>query len=568
MARSRVACAFGIGGFVGSLTVACGMANAQATPPARLLADTVLGSGSGWGASFAGTTQGAPRPPAFVHAQNTLFFRAGTSSETNDLFKTDGRPGGTTRVFRNVQSSIVPLSDQPSSPIVFLAAPSGQPIGLYALSPAHPTGVLLAQGAVVPRSMYVWSDRNIPTLNGNALFVAPKSTGPQIWTTDGTPQGTRAITNMVGAQVRDLAVTRTHAYFLVIESGRHRIYATDGSAAGVRQIWSDSAAPTWGGGVAPLATSDDAVFFLPFGPQRTVLSHDPGRGLNTNVSLPPGTVSNPIIWLTRDGTGVYLEQFLTFNGVSRSQLWRFTSDESQSGLLLDLHSSVRFHQIAASNGITIFADSARSYTDTPNLWFTDGTPHGTFALSRVMSSVAADQSGLSRQLNGGTFWFSASTDASGIEPAAIDLASGLMTRLDAAPGVASSFPSAFAAASFGDLTAFVTRINNQSQLMGSKKFQTPRLLTSTPVQSSSPVGSIGHRVIFWSSATSGLGIEPHVIDLCPADYDNNNAVNVVDLLDYINDFMAGSPKADMDGPGTAPQSADLVVFLNAWFQGY
>lgn len=561
---------------IATILASAGMAHGQTAPAARQLADTVLGSGSGVsGNGFATGPAGVTSAPAFVASGGALYFRAGTSSTRNDLFRTEGRPGTTTRVFSGITSNFEILKDSPSSAVVFLAQPTGSPAGMYAVSDLSPSGVMLAAGATIPGTQYTWSEKKVPTLQGKALFIAPGTTGPQVWITDGSVAGTVALTSLIGGTVRDIATTSTMAYFLVSESrpGQlpHVIIASDGTSAGTRVVWQGTAPPNWASsGVPPLATSDDAVFFAVQGPTGfTIFTHSVDRGLSTNITMPGFTLSNAFVWTSRDGSGIYFERTATNpTSGSRKELWRFAANEFLSGLLIDFPSDTTLTQLGATNGITLFGDARGSYANTPTLWITDGTPQGTFGIPGFMTTTSADQSRTPGALTQGSeFWFNSTSTTAGVEPACMNLADGSLTRFDLLPGSASSVPGKYTSMGHSHGTAFTARSNTSTVIMAGSTTTTPRTITSTAPYVGTPMGAVGNRLVFWAQTTNGQGVEPHVIDLCPADYDNSGTISTVDLFDYINDFMAGSPKADTDGPGTPPNTTDLIQYLNSWFVG-
>ncbi len=55
------------------------------------------------------------------------------------------------------------------------------------------------------------------------------------------------------------------------------------------------------------------------------------------------------------------------------------------------------------------------------------------------------------------------------------------------------------------------------------------------------------------------------VTLCRADQSCNGVVETQDIFDYLNDFFAGNPAADVDGGGIAV--GDIFAFLNLWFAG-
>jgi hypothetical protein len=54
--------------------------------------------------------------------------------------------------------------------------------------------------------------------------------------------------------------------------------------------------------------------------------------------------------------------------------------------------------------------------------------------------------------------------------------------------------------------------------------------------------------------------------ICPADFNCNNSLTVLDIFDYLNGWFAGNPQCDFDGVNGL-QQADVFAFVNAWFTG-
>jgi len=54
--------------------------------------------------------------------------------------------------------------------------------------------------------------------------------------------------------------------------------------------------------------------------------------------------------------------------------------------------------------------------------------------------------------------------------------------------------------------------------------------------------------------------------VCPADFNCSNTLNVLDIFDFLNTWMAADQRADFDGVNGL-QQADVFGFVNAWFTG-
>jgi hypothetical protein len=53
---------------------------------------------------------------------------------------------------------------------------------------------------------------------------------------------------------------------------------------------------------------------------------------------------------------------------------------------------------------------------------------------------------------------------------------------------------------------------------------------------------------------------------CRADFNNDGAVNTIDVIQFLNAWAARDPRADFNGDGTI-NTIDVVQFLNAWAAG-
>jgi ELWxxDGT repeat protein len=97
---------------------------------------------------------------------------------------------------------------------------------------------------------------------------------------------------------------------------------------------------------------------------------------------------------------------------------------------------------------------------------------------------------------------------------------------------------------------------------------TARLSDIAPGPTSSlPHGAavVNHRLYF--GAVDEIGADGlWVVDLCPADFDNDGQVGVQDVLDYLAAFFAADPRADANGvDGVTLQ--DVVDWLILWARG-
>ena len=74
-------------------------------------------------------------------------------------------------------------------------------------------------------------------------------------------------------------------------------------------------------------------------------------------------------------------------------------------------------------------------------------------------------------------------------------------------------------------------------------------------------GQIAFSVHFDSQEPSGAMLLA-LIDACPADFDLSGTVNYGDLIEFLQAWFAGDPRADMDCGGLS--TMDIFAYLNAW----
>lgn len=53
---------------------------------------------------------------------------------------------------------------------------------------------------------------------------------------------------------------------------------------------------------------------------------------------------------------------------------------------------------------------------------------------------------------------------------------------------------------------------------------------------------------------------------CTADWDSNGSINTLDVLGFLNEWVAQVPSADLDHSGSV-DILDVLIFLNAWSTG-
>ncbi|HSS50899.1 MAG TPA: ELWxxDGT repeat protein, partial [Thermoanaerobaculia bacterium] len=185
-------------------------------------------------------------PPRFVRLGNTVYFTA-----FGDLYRTDGTASGTTAVLARDADGNPPIFD-PNFPFalgnavfVFADRPDGDENslpGLFRIDAGQP--VLLAPaGHANPLDF----DPQVTPLGGAVFFRAwDPDHGTELWRTDGTPQGTVLVADLVAgpgsSDPQGLTVAGGRLYFSAWDEPHGReLWTSDGTAAGTHLV--DDIAP-------------------------------------------------------------------------------------------------------------------------------------------------------------------------------------------------------------------------------------------------------------------------------------------------------------------------------------
>jgi len=294
----------------------------------------------------------ASGPANFVAAGGYLFFTANDGVAGDELWRTDGTPGGTL-LLKDVNPDIgsSPLGSGVQSLTAFngrvyfaaqdwhgssfgfqaphfgneLWTSDGTPLGTVMLKDIRPGG---SDGS--PAELVVF--------NGRLFFAANDGvTGRELWTSDGTGAGTRLFLEIrsgsTGSDPKNLVVASTRLFF----------------SANLYEIWS----------------SDGTV---------------PGTVRVADLNLLTGTFNEPSQF-----AAVGDRLFFTYSdGTNGTELW--TSDGTAPGTLLlgDIEPGVAGSfpaELTAWNGRLYFTASNRFLGR--ELWISDGTPVGTFLLRDI-----------------------------------------------------------------------------------------------------------------------------------------------------------------------------------------
>jgi ELWxxDGT repeat protein len=543
------------------------------TLPGRFvrLADTLAGSGSGLNA------------PDFVVSGSVAYFRAQLAS--NALWQTNGQPGGTVMIDSGLSQDPMSIGN---GAVVYLRSTANVtgPAGVYVVFPGSMPQLIGASGTGLPSRTGVIG--NVQVLNGRVLFMA----GGALWSWDiatGMVDSLAGPASITGATITEVTIVGGKALVLrgLTTGGAADILATDGTAAGTTSILTTPAMPRWSSS-GPALVGDGTTAYFAFtspseGPQ--VWSTDGTSTGSHRVALLPTGALTTSVWSARNAVGVYWTATIG----STVQLWHFGSAKDDATFLLNFAGTLaRLNPIGSANGMSLFGDTSGTYSQPTNqiqnstLWVSMGSVQTTLAALRVLPSGTSGV-GAPVLINGQSIspttlsvgdevYFVGNTLGEGNEMWHVNTATGSMGVLaDLNPGTGSSVPRAvFAidANTVGIETSATTGANAQGNRVWTVGPAGTRWIASPGVFSTTirPV-TMGHRVLTGLNV-AGVGTEPYVLDLCPADYDNSGgAPETADIFAFLNDWLAASPNADFDGSGGAPTTADIFGFINAWMVG-
>lgn len=223
--------------------------------------------------------------------------------------------------------------------------------------------------------------------------------GGQLWLTDGTTAGTRAVAELVDFR-EQAAVAGDRLIFSGGPYPYHEPWVSDGTAAGTHQLV----------GLRPGRQGSSPENFVSFGPSRVLFTAETERGVELWITdgtaagtrlvrdvNGPDTSSRPQE-LTAVGGRLF---FTAGTGEKEGALW--TSDGSEDGTVL-LSSSARFEELTAEGDRLFFVVGVDAVGRQPGV--TDGTQEGTYLLwdSNRPGSIAYDL-----VTSGGVLYFAENT---------------------------------------------------------------------------------------------------------------------------------------------------------------
>lgn len=316
------------------------------------------------------------------------FFASEDAEHGNELWSTDGTPGGT-GMLRDVE----PLPRNEGSSPSFLGAvtsPDGKERALYGVY----TGTRLAvwatdgtaQGTVPLKDLIVSEyDRRGAVLGGSVYFAADDGVhGWELWRSDGTQAETAIVTDLLPGEWGGIfghpVAYRDRVYF-VGEDEAHgaELWSTDGTAAGTRLVRDIDPGPDWSN-ISDLVVAGDILFFTKFGSHGRELWRTDGTEEGTHLAK--DFARRCCSEMTPFGERLL---FQADDGVHGTEPWMSDGTEEGTILLKDIHpgdgSSQYLEAVVAGTSAFFSAyDGISGY----ELWTTDGTEAGTHLVADIL----------------------------------------------------------------------------------------------------------------------------------------------------------------------------------------
>jgi ELWxxDGT repeat protein len=301
-------------------------------------------------------------PRAIADLKGTAFFAATAPGAGEALFRSDGTAAGTTMVYDPDATSetlgpgeIVPGGDK----LFFTGRGDETHVGRLFVTDGTPAGTQQLA------TFTTWTGVGGLTPFGDKLLftgfnVAPGHNQFELWSSDGTPQGTQPV---IPGSAHDITVVGDVAYYL----GNGSLYKTDGTLSGTVHL--ASAYVDNGIDSNNLVVMDGKVFFSAVPPSATSAT------LWRSDGTPEGTVPvkslSSIVDLTASGGKLFFG--------STGGLW--TSDGTEAGTALLQPMGNNPYQLRRfGNGVAFVG---RDTPEGEEPWYSDGTAAGTHLLADV-----------------------------------------------------------------------------------------------------------------------------------------------------------------------------------------
>ncbi|HMP73285.1 MAG TPA: hypothetical protein PKE55_08485 [Kiritimatiellia bacterium] len=307
---------------------------------------------------------------------------------------------------------------------------------------------------------------HLGVFNGRLYFAADDgggAHGKELWTSDGTQEGTYMVRDLFPGHFRQAGITYPNSsdphyctpcgdllYFTAIDGYRRELWATDGTAAGTRRVLNISKPDA-----SPIVASGSNLYFrgstASHGVEPWVWDGEDVRMLADILPGPADSMPRNITPYENDVIFVASNRYQPFSTLLWPAVYRSDGTEAGTQPIQPLTSfGTTFGDFVAYGTSLVFS---AAYSNGVELWTTDGTITGTRMVRDINPGTGNALPNHLHEL-GGILYFSATDGVSGTELWRTDgTSNGTWRVADLNPGSASSSP--FRLTSFGDDLYFV-----------------------------------------------------------------------------------------------------------------
>ena len=337
-----------------------------------------------------------------VEFNDLLYFSARDGENGTELWVSDGTTEGTTLVkdIRPGSNSSFPFNLTVFNDLLYFSANDGEnDIELWVSDGTTEGTRLLKDIDSEAGSPYGSYPRDLTVFNDLLYFRANDGeTGPELWVTDGTTEGTSLVKNIKpevgsvfrsGSFPRGLTVFNDRLYFSAADDGETgtELWVSDGTTEGTQLFKDINVGVYYSSNPQDIATSNDRLYFTAFDPEN-------GRELWVSDGTTEGTQLlkdiNPGSSSYADPYNYYSRNLTEFDGrlyFISGELWVTDGTTEGTSLVKDINPGGNSYP----NNLVVFNDrlyfTANDGVNGEELWVTDGTTEGTILVADINPGV-------------------------------------------------------------------------------------------------------------------------------------------------------------------------------------